>query len=224
MNTALIVFAREPQKGKVKTRLQQNLPAQTVLDLYKAFLMDVLNMAAQVPCGARYLYHAGAAEPILALKKSFRSKFMSKRQTGTDLGQRMHRALKGAKRAGARKMMIIGTDCLMLTPTQINQAFDKLSRYDVVIGPSQDGGYYLIGLKEPDERLFKGIRWGKEEVLDKTRELCRKFGKSVALLRTKNDIDYLSDLKQLKRNTNLKKLAPKTASVLGTCNNIGDTY
>lgn len=192
--TTLIVFAREPVLGKVKTRLQKDLPASTVLRLYKSFLGDVLRTAAGVTCSRRVIFYTGARSiPFL---RRFKRDFSFSRQRGKDLGERMHRAFLQSQKRGSKKTVIIGTDVPDLQGKDIREALAKLETHDVVLGPCRDGGYYLIGLKKPDKRLFFGIPWSTDKVLQETLKRTQRLGKKICLLKQRNDIDTYADLKK----------------------------
>ena len=192
--TALIVFAREPQEGKVKTRLSKDLPAKTVLSIYKAFIADTLETAARVRCDRCVIYYTHTADTIPFLR-SFEGRFRLRRQTGADLGERMGRAFDDCQKERYDRAVIIGVDCLTLTPEEIESAFDQLNTQDCVIGPAKDGGYYLIGLKTPEKGLFTGIQWGGETVFESTLKKAEQLAKTVYVLENKEDIDTLEDLK-----------------------------
>ena len=195
---AVVVFAREPRLGKVKTRLQENLPAQTVLGLYRAFVKDVLRTAKQVKEAEHFLYYAGTLQSK-AFLSSFKRHFILKRQIGKDLGQRMGMAFSHCCSERIKKVVIIGTDCLTLNADDILKAFLALDRHDCVLGPTYDGGYYLIGLKEPERRVFDHVDWGTNKVLVQTLRNLKKLKKTSYQLKMKDDIDTIDDLIKFSR-------------------------
>lgn len=192
---ALIVFAREPKDGKVKTRLLTHLSPPRVTSLYKGFLETVFEVALKVPDVTPMIYYAGTGSAIPFLRK-YENRFTLRRQTGSDLGARMHNAFSHAARQRYQKTVIIGTDCLTLSPTDIQKAFLKLNTHDCVLGPSKDGGYYLIGLKHPDQSLFSGIHWSTDQVLEETLKWLRRKKKKGYLLSQKEDIDTFRSLRR----------------------------
>lgn len=199
--TAIIVFAKEPKIGKVKTRLQVDLSENTTLRLYKAFVRDVLRTVQTIRHADKYLYYAGAGSSIPFLK-GLSKNFKLKRQMGADLGERMCRAALFCKRKGYEKIIIIGTDCVALTGNNIKKAELALNRHDFVVGPTNDGGYYLIGLKLPSQSIFANIHWSTDRVLKQTLDNIKKNGSSVRLLGYKDDIDTIEDLNRLKKDKN----------------------
>jgi len=225
--TALIVFAREPKLGKVKTRLQKSLPAPyktiastgpaaVVLQLYKAFIKDVLNIAQAVGCDQKFIYYAGSGHAIPFLRQ-FGKQFLLKHQAGKDLGERMHRAFMYCRKQGFDKMVVIGTDCLTIKPRDIDRAFQKLTQHDCVLGPAKDGGYYLIGLKEPEWAMFDHIPWSTAEVLTKTLKKAKQLRYKTYLLPRKEDIDTLRNLQTCRNEIEKLKYLHNTIEVLRSC-------
>jgi rSAM/selenodomain-associated transferase 1 len=211
--TALIIFAREPKDGRAKTRLAKDLPVPSVTELYKAFILDVLSIAEKVPCDERFIYYAGNGSSTPFFKKH-KNSFRLKRQTGANLGERMYRAFAHCKKNQFDKIVIIGTDCLTLTPRDIKTAFDELESHDCVLGPSKDGGYYLIALNELHKEFFQEIDWGTSVVFRKTLQKARKLKKTVYLLQQREDIDRFAQLKKFSRNIQNVNTAPHTQKAL----------
>lgn len=198
MKNCLIVFAKEPKKDKVKTRLQGYLSKTQCVNLYKAFLLDTIELVNKVSCSYKILAYESYGRTPRYLKK-IASRCMFYKQEGDGLGERMHNACKFVKKAGASKMVIIGSDSPALPASSIKKAFGLLSRTDVVLGPSFDGGYYLIALKSPCAGLFKDITWSSPTVFRDTIKNAQKLKKRVALLDKRYDIDDARDLFRLKK-------------------------
>jgi len=211
--SAIIVFAREPKEGKVKTRLGKALPDSTVTKLYKAFIRDVLDVAIRCDCDGHFIYYAGHGASIPFLRRQGKG-FQLKRQFGGDLGERMYGAALRCLRGRFDKVVIIGTDCLSVKDSDIERAFTKLDTHDYVFGPTKDGGYYLIGLKRPDIRLFRGIRWSTPEVFDQTIKKARKLDKKIFLMRKLADIDTFNDLIEYSYQKHSPAMAPQTRKIL----------
>lgn len=199
MKDCLIIFAKEPKKGKVKTRLQEYLTKNLCLNLYKAFLRDTLALAEKISCEHKILAYDSHGKNPRYLKK-IAPWYTFYKQKGECLGERMHNAFIFAKDAGASKIVIIGSDAPTLPASSIKKAFGLLGRADLVLGPSLDGGYYLIGLKSPRAGLFKDIAWSSPAVFKDTLKNARKFKQSVALLDKRYDIDEVKDLLRLKND------------------------
>lgn len=198
----LIIFAKEPVKNKAKTRLSAHLSGPQRLRLYKAFLKDTLDMVKDIQCDQKIIaYDADTKDPRYL--RGIAPSFAFYRQEGKDLGRKMHNAFKFAARNRASKIVIIGSDSPTLPAGYIEKAFQKLDRNDIIVGPSRDGGYYLIGLKKPCQGLFRGIKWSSDEVLEETLKSAKGLKKKMALLNKWYDIDKSEDLDYLKRD--LKK-------------------
>ena len=197
---ALIIFAREPKLGKVKTRLAKDVGDREALRLYKSFVRHTLKMVKEVKDMDCYIFYAGSNASMPFLRKYARQ-FTLKKQQGSDLGERMYRAFKYVEGCGYENALIIGTDCLEINAKDIDRAIKMLGKNDYVLGPSMDGGYYLLGSKRTQRSIFQGIAWGESEVLSKTVQKMEKMGKSYRFLPRKRDIDHLSDwLNYLKKN------------------------
>ena len=126
----------------------------------------------------------------------------------------MLNAFKFSRAQGYTRTVVVGTDCLTLTVEDINQAFKKLSKYDCVLGPSKDGGYYLIGLKNPLDCLFNHIPWSTSQVLKLTLEKLHQLKKRVFLLKEKEDIDTIASLKRHVWGKGNKMIMSNTDSVI----------
>ncbi len=202
MKDCLIVFAKEPQAGKVKTRLQGKLSQEDCAQLYKAFLQDTLELARAVPCEEKMLAYESLIEPKF-LKAIAKDEFVFYKQRGTDLGQRLDNAFKFAKGRHNDKILIIGSDTPNLPVDYIKEAYVRLDKNDLVLGPSEDGGFYLIGFTQPCADLFSGVQWSADKVFEKTVSNAKNSGKKVAALKEWYDIDDAAGLAKLKRD--LKK-------------------
>lgn len=198
----LIVFAREPQKNKVKTRLAKELSGKKIKRLYQAFIADTLNLARTAKCSQRVLAYVSEGYPRYLRKNS--SGFLFYRQQGKTLGERMMNAFADfVDEESLCPMLIIGTDSPHLPVSLIEQAFRALKHNDMVLGPTQDGGFYLIGMRYPDGRVFKRVVWSSDSVFERTMDNAKKGNKKVKPLKLFFDIDTPDDLKNL-RNYLLK--------------------
>jgi len=188
-----ILFLRAPEKGKVKTRLAVSLDKTLVLELYKNFVADVIDAATKVSNIALYCW---PPEKKGAVLKWFEYKHPVFCQNGTDLGEKMANSFMEVFESGYKKAVIVGTDIPDITAKIINDAYDKLSTYDTVIGPSEDGGYYLIGFRKDTffKNCFKGIKWSTDSVFKETIAILEKKHMNSYILPTLNDIDTMDDL------------------------------
>ncbi|WP_224485207.1 TIGR04282 family arsenosugar biosynthesis glycosyltransferase [Robertkochia aurantiaca] len=184
----LLIFIRNPEMGKVKTRLARSIGKERALEVYLELLRHTREVSLKINCD-RQLYYS---EYIDHHDQWPEEQFKKKLQKGEDLGERMKRAFEEAFSEGYKQIIIIGSDLIDLCVKDLESAFSKLDRHELVIGPAADGGYYLIGMKKNHDELFEDKPWGTSEVLKKTLESLAK--EDVALLRELNDIDTLDDL------------------------------
>lgn len=207
MKNCLIIFAKEPEKGKVKTRLSNCFSSAQCLNLYKAFVKDTLSIAKRFSGAEKILaYEAGGARPRYLLKTAPGFKFY--KQRGKDLGERMHNAFCYAQKNNAQATVIIGSDTPTLPAAFIARAFKRLRSNDLVIGPSFDGGYYLIGMRKPCAGIFSKISWSAPSVFSRTIDRARSFRKSVSILDKWYDLDGPEALTRLKRDLSKDKYKP----------------
>lgn len=204
MKRTLIIFAKEPQRGKVKTRMLSYLSHNKCLGLYKALLRDSIDIAKKVKVGKKVLaYHAGKGDPSYLSR--IRRDFILYRQKGRNLGEKMHNAFLYEESKAGAKTIIIGSDSPTLPPSYIELAFRMLDKKDVVLGPSSDGGYYLVGLKRPCSALFKGIKWSTDTVFSETAKRARRLHRSIGMLKIVYDIDSPGDLALLRSELRQQK-------------------
>lgn len=189
---ALILFVRNPEPGKVKTRLAATIGDEEALAVYQQLLQLTHDMA--LGCDAdRFLYYAGGIPSNDLWENEY---FIKREQAGQDLGDRMCNAFREVLNMGYRGAVIAGSDCPGLTAAMIHTAFDQLDKTDVVIGPASDGGYYLLGMKELLVKLFVNKSWGTDQVLNETIGELHMARKNFELLHVLSDIDTADDLEQ----------------------------
>lgn len=185
---AVVVFARAPVAGRVKTRLVPRLDAWGCARLHLRLMRQALRTAVAAGCGPVEL-HLSARHALFA---------DAELQSGRDLGQMMHRALKRALRRH-RGAILIGSDCPALGPAHLRRAARWLAGgCDVVLGPTEDGGYALIGARRVSERVFEGIDWGTGGVYADTLERLGAAGYRWRALPTLWDVDRPEDLDRLR--------------------------
>ena len=184
----LIVFTRNPELGKVKTRLAKTVGNATALKIYIFLLERTRDIAVQVSADKAVYYSVKVRENDIWDANNFQKH----QQVGEDLGIRMLHAFKNGFKAGYEKVMIIGSDLYDLTAETIENAFIALEDNEVVIGPAEDGGYYLLGMNSLEEKVFKNKKWGTETVRKNTLEELKD--KKVFLLGELNDVDVFEDI------------------------------
>jgi len=194
MSVAVIVLTKAPIPGTVKTRLSPPLSPDEAATLHGTLVLDAIEQAKGLPGVA--LYIAGAPDIAHPFFKVLEGRYGARLlpQEGDDLGTRMCGAMQKAFELGHRRMILIGTDLPTFTREYLTQAIDHLNTYDVVLGPTMDGGYYLIGVRGPVPELFQGIAWSTAGVLEETRKTAAAQGLSVALLPPCRDLDTVDDL------------------------------
>ena len=187
----LAVFARRPEPGRVKTRLSPALPPQLALDLYRGLMTDALETAAATEADERVLYWDG---PPTESGQPIPPGFRVAEQTGGDLGTRLERAFEDLLRTPDDRAVVMGADCPELTASAVDSAFASLDATDLVLGPTRDGGYYLVGLRRLGLGILRGISWSTAAVLQQTLDRARAAGLGWSLLETLDDVDTPGDL------------------------------
>jgi rSAM/selenodomain-associated transferase 2/rSAM/selenodomain-associated transferase 1 len=190
----LILFGRYPVPGRTKTRLIPVLGPVGAADLQRRLTQKSLNtiLRAHLPASSVEFCHTGGTWRQVR-RWLGRHGIGFSRQTGEDLGSRMANALGAAFRRGYRPVVLVGTDIPAMTAGHIQTAFQALRRHDIVLGPSRDGGYWLIGMNRPLD-LFRDIPWGGTDVLARTLAQAASQGLMVHQLERLNDIDTEADL------------------------------
>lgn len=189
----LLVFVKAPRPGQVKTRLAAALGAQAAADLYRRMAEGVL--ARTAPRAGEYerLVCFAPADARAEIEAWLPAEALAAQQ-GEDLGARMEAAFATAFAGGARLVAVVGSDVPRLAQEHVRAAWSALESHDVALGPTPDGGYYLLGLREPRPSLFRDVPWGTGDVQDVTLERARAGGLSVCLLPSLRDVDTEEDL------------------------------
>ena len=186
----IIVFVRTPELGKVKTRLAKSIGDVSALTIYKLLLKHTETVLHDLSFDKVVYYSEKVEENDFWEARLFEKK----RQKGADLGKRMQHAFETAFEKGYQKVLIIGSDLFDLKSIHITTAFEALENHDLTIGPSLDGGYYLLGMKELYPAVFKNKKWGTDSILENTLKDLQQ--QNVKLLEALNDIDTFEDLQQ----------------------------
>lgn len=192
MKKAIIIFVRNPELGKVKTRLAKEIGDEQTLKIYKELLQHTHNAAINVDCD-KFVYYADYINENDLWENEL---FQKKMQAGEVLGDRMMLAFMELFQQGYSKIIIIGSDCPQLTSFVLVDAFDMLGANEVVIGPSSDGGYYLLGLTKLIPELFTNKQWSTDTVLADTIKDTVRLGKACVFLPELFDVDTAGDLLQ----------------------------
>lgn len=188
-SSVLLLFIRNPRLGQVKTRLARTLGDGEALRIYLILLEKTRQAALGVPV-ERWLFYSDFLENGDEWSET---DFQKKVQTGADLGERMENAFRQAFSAGADKAVIIGSDCPGLHGTLLQEAFNRLDDADFVLGPTPDGGYYLLGMKQMEASVFRGIVWSTDTVRAETLRRIEESGKLCVFLPVLSDVDTEED-------------------------------
>ena len=187
----LLIFTKNPEPGRVKTRLAVDIGDQNALKLYRYLLQHTMEVTKKLP-QEKWVFYSDE----IPQKDIWEEKYFSKKlQQGKELGERMQNAFAEAFQQNYQKVIIIGSDLYDLQTGDLKQAFKKLDESDVVIGPARDGGYYLLGMKSPHNALFQNKKWSTASVLEDS--LANLKDKKVILLEERNDIDCVADIPNL---------------------------
>ena len=184
------LFARPPVAGHVNTRLIPDLGQSLAADIYRYCLDYALRLVRQTAFDYQIWLSEDSHDSLFAGEPYYL-------QQGADLGSRMLSAIQGQlqrETTEACAVILIGSDCLDLTPAHIQQAIDSLASHDLVLLPTFDGGYALIGCRRIDARLFVNVEWGGSQVLRQTLENAQSLNYRVSVLETVRDIDTLQDV------------------------------
>jgi rSAM/selenodomain-associated transferase 1 len=196
MTALLIIFAKEPRPGQVKTRLSPPLSPEAAAQLYHCFLLDILDeMALVAEVSLTVAFSPETAQGFFRQLAPPETGLFP--QEGADLGQRMARAFARSFAAGFGPVLLRGSDVPDLPAALVSEAIAVLAagQAQVVLGPATDGGYHLVGLTEPQPGLFQGPVWSSRTVLADTLRLARQLGLRVHLLDPWPDIDTCDDLR-----------------------------
>jgi hypothetical protein len=185
-----MIFIKNPIPGKVKTRLGKDIGHEKAVTYYKK-LLEITRKAALGTEADRWLWYGDFVNEADAWSQN---DFEKKLQHEGDLGQRMKHAFLAAFDKGYEKVAIIGSDCPEMNSEILQKAFVNLESVDAVIGPANDGGYYLLAMKKPLP-IFEDVEWSTENVLGQTITHLQNRGLSYLLLEELTDLDTIEDLK-----------------------------
>lgn len=230
MDSALIIFAKSPRLGAVKTRLQSELSANKIRRLYIAFLHDTLSAALQARAARRRVIAFTPRDGKDSLHRAIgrvAAEFDFVPQREGDLGIRMEHAFSESFARRATRTVIIGTDSPSLPSSYVEDAFAALKRNDLVLGPSMDGGFYLVGIRRAAacralalKRLFHRVDWSTNRVLQQTIRNAKRDRLRIHLLPPWYDVDDADSLRFLRVHidaliaSGIKDVAPHTARLL----------
>jgi uncharacterized protein len=214
MPAALVIFAKAPIPGEVKTRLCPPLTPDEAASLHGSFVLDMLECSGSaskqggsrkgLPAFDRFLACAPSSDHVFFKVMEERQSVRLIDQVGDDLGACMDRAFTTIFAMGYAHALLVGTDLPTLPESSFSQALDLLNIHDLVLGPAMDGGYFLIGLNRPTPALFTDIAWSTDQVLAQTRRKADILGLKTALLPAERDVDTIDDLRALIKEDGLE--------------------
>ena len=186
----LLIFAKYPEPGRVKTRLARIVGPEQAAFLYQEMVETVVGKTGEGE--SRRVLCFDPPEREADVRRWFPGLEMRPQSDG-DLGQRMLHALQGSLISGSQRAVLVGTDCVALDRALVHEAFQRLERSDLVLGPAHDGGYYLIGMNQAHSVLFTGIPWSTDQVLAATLAKAEAGRLQVELLKILSDMDSSGD-------------------------------
>ena len=186
---ALIIFTRNPELGKVKTRLAATIGDFAALEIYKFLIAHTVKITSSVKADKYVFYSENIQEKDAWNTNDYRKEL----QNGRDLGERMKNAFEHLIKKGYQKVVIVGSDIFELNSQDIEDSITALNDSKYVIGPAKDGGYYLLGMTQLNKNIFENKDWGTATVFNDTINNLEE--KDVTLLSKKNDIDIYDDIK-----------------------------
>ena len=209
----LVVFARAPKLGAVKTRLVPPLSGEQALALHRALVEDTLERLSRVGGDSveRWLYLSEPLPGQDALK--IPSTWTLALQTGDDLGSRMAAAFRDGLHEEPGRTILLGSDSPTLPLEYLGQALKELVDHEVVLGPAEDGGYYLVGCSRLVPELFQSIDWGTDRVLSQSKDALAKAEREFTLLPPWYDVDSEKDLVRLRRELKTHVLPHLTSTL-----------
>jgi uncharacterized protein len=217
--TALVIMARYPQVGTTKTRLARAIGSEETVRLYRAFLTDLAHKFANREYDLHWAYSPAGVDYqafIATLAPSLLGCMICFPQQGADLGERLHHVFRWTQERGFGRTIVIGSDSPHIGLASIAHAEQALDEADIVLGPADDGGYYLIAMRQPYD-VFSGIPMSTSVVRRLTMEMAQHQGLTVQLIESLFDVDELPDLLRLAQVLEADStLAPATATHLAT--------
>ena len=193
-DTVLLIFAKAPEPGKVKTRLISVLGKEAACEFYSKMASDIISRLTDSMLCPIVLYCYPDTIHIFFKKHEQKFNLELKRQEGIDLGERMFNAFEFVFNQKNRQAIIVGTDIPDLSKEIILGAIDSLDKNDLVIGPSHDGGYYLLGMKKVHSGLFEDIEWSSNSVFSSTVQKANASNLKIKELQMLRDIDTKNEL------------------------------
>ena len=211
----IMLFVKFPEKGRVKSRLARDIGEGPALLLYEAMVQDTIDMLKRTKIPFRIFFYP--PQKLEALRSWLGTSYSFLPQNGIDLGERMESAFQQVFCEGAEEAVLIGTDIPGLTASLLSDAFGSLERHDAVIGPANDGGYYLIGFRSSSftPSLFRAMTWSTDQVFQETLYRLQQAARTFQVLAECIDVDTRDDLKAVLSRQSLAKSSRTRAFLSG---------
>jgi rSAM/selenodomain-associated transferase 1 len=207
---AIIIMAKAPRPGQVKTRLSPYILPEEAAALAACFAQDTVKAARKLADEVVIAFAPRDGQEELEVMLGVGLHWTAQR--GADLGERMQNACEDAAALGFGPLLLLGTDSPTFPPCAVRRAFELLEEFDVVFGPAEDGGYWCVGLRQPLPGLFEGITWSTSTVFAQTLTRAQELDLSSMIVDTWYDVDTPADLAYLCSDPSLAERAPITAA------------
>ncbi len=219
-NACILFYVKFPEAGQVKTRLARDIGDAHAVELYRCFILDMLDSFAQLPQQVFICYAPEEAEQ--QFKEWLGETYLYMPQAGRDLGTRMRNSFQEAFDCGFQHVCIIGSDLPDLPDQYVTEAFERLHSFDSIIGPSHDGGYYLLGFRNETffPEIFQDISWSQSSVYMETIKKFTQQKTNFFTLAPWDDIDNLQELQQWDQQQTDNTRALRTMSYLHQLNSL----
>jgi rSAM/selenodomain-associated transferase 1 len=201
---AIIVFVKNPEPGKVKTRLAKDIGDAAAVDAYRQLLRHTHDVVIPFAAG-KFIFYADSINRLDLWETNL---FYKQMQHGNDLGERMQHAFSFLFELGYERVLIIGSDYPQLSTAHLNHAFELLETHEVCVGPADDGGYYLLGLRTVQPPFFSNKAWGTDTVYQSTINDAAEAGLTVAVTEQLKNVETLTDWEELKELLDYPKASP----------------
>lgn len=194
---ALVIMTRIPIPNKTKTRLMTILSPEECAEIHRSFLKDIVETSSKLDRETDiYLFYSDEG-PVSVIDDIVGEEMTVLPQRGENLGEKMRNIFADLFERGYSKVVLMGADIPEVSREDLDKAFGELTLKDLVFGPTLDGGYYLVGMKQLHEMIFDPkIKWGTPEVFQETLEILKRSGVEVGLIRAHEDIDTKEDLRE----------------------------
>lgn len=204
MKEAIIIFTRVPIPGQTKTRLEKMLTKEECAKIHMEFLKDI-KLTCESINRDRFVFYTPMDKNNILLD-IFGDKFNYEIQEGKDLGEKMYNAINNVLNKGYKSCILIGSDIPYIRKEDLEKSFSILKKEDIVLGPTEDKGYYLVGMNKAVKGIFENIEYGHGNVLENTIEAIKKENLTYDLTNKNRDIDEPEDLKYFYKEIKRKNI------------------